>query len=310
MQRYYIPCNFHKIECSKIIWQNTYPFEMQIITSANHLFSFTSSVRFSEKKSIGFVPTMGALHQGHLSLINRAKQENNLVICSVFINPTQFNNKDDFDKYPRNFEHDIEQLKQAGCDVVFLPEVKEMYPEENYMQINFGSVEDVMEGEFRKGHFNGVATIVSKLFHFCNPTKAYFGLKDLQQVTIIKQLVSALSFPLEIIACPTLREESGLAMSSRNERLSVAGKKTASYLYQSLKICQDVLLKSKNPIEAKQKAAAYLQEHDGINVEYLEITETNKLISIEKINSAELAICIAAYVENVRLIDNIIVKID
>lgn len=257
------------------------------------------------------MPTMGALHLGHLSLINRAKQENNLVICSIFINPTQFNNQDDFDKYPRNYDTDIEELKQAGCDVLFLPEVEEMYPENIFMKINFGTLEQVMEGKFRKGHFNGVATIVSKLFHYSIPNKAYFGLKDLQQVTVIKQLVSALSFQTEIVACETLRETNGLAMSSRNKRLSENGKEIAASLYKSLKIAQEEVNTTKNPQQAKDTSEKYLKTHEGIELEYLEIAETKELSSVNNVTTGdEVAICLAAYVENVRLIDNIIVKID
>lgn len=171
-------------------------------------------------KTIGFVPTMGALHAGHISLIERAKTENDLAVCSIFVNPTQFNNSDDLKKYPRTLERDCEMLRPVGCDVVFAPSAEEMYPSLPQLKMDFGTLETIMEGKFRPGHFNGVGIVVSKLFNIVKPDKAYFGLKDLQQVAVIRRMVQELSFDLEIIPCPTLRETDGLAMSSRNTRLS------------------------------------------------------------------------------------------
>jgi pantoate--beta-alanine ligase len=189
-------------------------------------------------KKIGFVPTMGALHAGHISLIERAKTENDLVVCSIFVNPTQFNNPDDLKKYPRTLELDCKLLLSSGCDVVFAPSAEEMYPNLPHLRIDFGTFETVMEGKFRPGHFSGVGIVVSKLFNIVKPVKAYFGQKDLQQVAVIRRMVEELSFDLEIIPCPTWRETDGLAMSSRNSRLSAEARTLAPQIYKALNLAK------------------------------------------------------------------------
>ena len=189
-----------------------------------------------KNNSIGFVPTMGALHKGHLSLIKQAKLENNIVVVSIFVNPTQFDNKADLDKYPSTLENDLKLLKKVHCDLVFVPSVKEIYSE--YIQsesFNFGGIENEMEGKFRDGHFNGVGTIVKRLFTIVKPNNAYFGEKDFQQLQIIKKLVEIEKLPIEIIGCKIFRENDGLAMSSRNTRLEPAYRDVAPFIFKTLK---------------------------------------------------------------------------
>ncbi|MBO7270302.1 MAG: pantoate--beta-alanine ligase, partial [Bacteroidales bacterium] len=188
---------------------------MEIIKSIAQLKSLVAQAR-EAKKSIGLVPTMGALHAGHISLVNRCVAENEVCVVSVFVNPTQFNDKSDLAAYPRTPEQDAAMLEKAGCDIVFMPEVEEMYPEPDTRQFAFGALEQVMEGPYRPGHFNGVAQIVSKLFYAVEPDLAYFGEKDFQQVAIIREMVKQLQLPVKIVSCPIVREADGLAMSSRN----------------------------------------------------------------------------------------------
>ena len=204
------------------------------------VFNFIVDVqRFVEEKhnlglKIGFVPTMGALHEGHLSLINRAKKDNDIVVCSVFVNPIQFNNPADLEKYPRTPEKDIEKLEQAGCDAVFMPTAEEMYPNKVEDHYDFGDLERVMEGACRPGHFNGVAIVVRKLFEIVTPNRAYFGEKDFQQLAIINKMVSNLNMNLEIVPCPIVREKDGLAMSSRNVRLNETERAIAPKIFATL----------------------------------------------------------------------------
>lgn len=270
--------------------------------------SFLQQARKAEKQ-IGFVPTMGALHEGHLSLIHRCKQENDITICSIFVNPTQFNNPEDLAKYPRTLEKDIALLQSANCDVLFTPTEAVMYPQPTITQFYFAHLENVMEGKFRKGHFNGVAIIVSKLFHIIMPHKAYFGQKDLQQFVIIKKLVEDLMFPIELVCCPTVREESGLAMSSRNQRLNEKQKQTASHLYKALQMAQHMLTQH-TAFQIRQTVENYLQEIREIQLEYFEIADAHTLQPIENLSDfqGDVALCLAAYIAGVRLIDNVVVK--
>ncbi|MFT7247810.1 MAG: pantoate--beta-alanine ligase, partial [Arcticibacterium sp.] len=202
---------------------------MKIFHTISETKDFIKAKR-KEDLSIGFVATMGALHEGHVSLVNKARQDNDIVLCSIFVNPTQFDNQEDLKKYPRTLETDTALLKKADCDIIFAPSSDEMYNAVPKLKLDFGNLEHVMEGEFRPGHFNGVATVVSKLFHIVNPDRAYFGLKDLQQVAILNRLVKDLSFDLELISCPIIRERDGLAMSSRNTRLSPKARSLASQI--------------------------------------------------------------------------------
>lgn len=276
---------------------------MQQITTIKDLQQYLQEKIFASKK-IGFVPTMGALHKGHISLIDKARNENDIVVCSIFVNPTQFNDPTDLEKYPRTPESDSELLKNAGCDVLFSPSIKEMYPEKDLRVFDFGGLDKVMEGKFRPGHFNGVAQIVTKLFDLIKPHNAYFGKKDFQQLTIIKYIVKTLNIPVNIIACETVREEDGLAMSSRNVRLNKEERKQATYLSKALFFIKDNA-NNFDLEELKLKALAILAPHSLIKLEYFEIVDTETLLPVNKINSGRTVACIAAFVGNVRLIDNI-----
>jgi pantoate--beta-alanine ligase len=263
-------------------------------------------------KRIGFVPTMGALHAGHLSLIERSKTENDLTVCSIFVNPTQFNNLEDLKKYPRTLEKDCEMLQPAGCDVVFAPSAEEMYAKLPQLRMDFGTLETVMEGKFRPGHFNGVGIVVSKLFNVVKPDKAYFGLKDLQQVAVICQMVRDLSFDLEVIPCSTLREIDGLAMSSRNTRLSPEARALAPQIYKVLNLAKEKLqagFSAKNTQEAvNQHFSDYSEfERAAFRLEYFEVADFDSLEPIEAKNEiGKTALCIAAFLGGVRLIDNVV----
>ena len=275
------------------------------------VFNFIVDIqRFVEEKhklglKVGFVPTMGALHKGHLSLINRAKNDNDIVVSSVFVNPIQFNNPTDLEKYPRTPELDIEKLKNAGCDAVFMPSVEEMYPEKVEDHYDFGDLERVMEGACRPGHFNGVAIVVRKLFEIVNPDKAYFGEKDFQQLAIIKKMVCNLNMGLEIVPCPIIRENDGLAMSSRNVRLNEEERAIAPKIFATL---NDAVSKkdSMSPAEMREYALAKYAEIKEFDVEYVEITDEINLQSINNWDECEHArIFVALQLGPVRLIDNV-----
>ncbi len=275
------------------------------------VFNFIVDIqRFIEEKhniglKVGFVPTMGALHDGHLSLINRAKKENDIVVCSVFVNPIQFNNPADLEKYPRTPEKDIEKLQCAGCDAVFMPSAEEMYPEKVEDHYDFGDLERVMEGACRPGHFNGVAIVVRKLFEIVTPNRAYFGEKDFQQLAIINKMVKDLNMNLEIVPCPIVRENDGLAMSSRNVRLNETERAIAPKIFATL---NDAVSKKDmmSPAEMKSYALAKYSEIKEFDVEYVEITDEINLKSIENWNECEHArIFVALQLGPVRLIDNV-----
>jgi pantoate--beta-alanine ligase len=262
---------------------------------------------YIKSNSVGFVPTMGALHAGHISLIKQAKLDNELSVCSIFVNPTQFNNPEDLVKYPRTLEADIAKLEEAGCDVVFIPEVSEIYPNPVSLSVNFGRLEEILEGAFRPGHFNGVGIVVSKLFHIIKPTKAYFGLKDLQQCAVINRLVKDLSFDLELVFCDTVREEDGLAMSSRNVRLDAAGRKAAPFINSSLRKGKDLILNGTSPEETKRIITADFAARAEFELEYFEVVDFETLESIETYdNHRKTAMVTAAHLGGVRLIDNIV----
>ena len=275
------------------------------------VFNFIVDVqRFVEEKhnlglKVGFVPTMGALHEGHLSLINRAKKDNDIVVCSVFVNPIQFNNPADLEKYPRTPEKDIEKLEQAGCDAVFMPTAEEMYPNKVEDHYDFGDLERVMEGACRPGHFNGVAIVVRKLFEIVTPNRAYFGEKDFQQLAIINKMVSNLNMNLEIVPCPIVREKDGLAMSSRNVRLNEAERAIAPKIFATL---NDSITKKDvmSPAEMKNYALKKYAEIKEFDVEYVEITDEINLKSIENWDECDHArIFVALQLGPVRLIDNV-----
>lgn len=257
--------------------------------------------------SIGFVPTMGALHEGHLSLIRRAKAENQLTLCSVFVNPIQFNNPEDLDKYPRTLSTDVKMLEKAGCDVLFSPLAEEMYPQgtTESLELDWGMLDKVMEGKFRPGHFKGVAIVVKKLFSLTHPTRAYFGKKDYQQLAVIRSMVEQLRLPVAIIPCNTVREPDGLAMSSRNMRLSIAERQVAPVIYEVL--CRVREKAGKMPVkELREWAIRKIQEHPSIRVEYFEIGDKETLMPLENWSLKSRAVAFTAvFLGDVRLIDNL-----
>ncbi|WP_375580118.1 pantoate--beta-alanine ligase [Marivirga tractuosa] len=258
----------------------------------------------SEGKKIGFVPTMGALHQGHLSLVATAKEKVDIVVCSIYVNPTQFNNQDDLKQYPRNIDTDKDLLDENGCDILFLPSDEVMYAGRNTIKFEFGDLDQVMEGKFRPGHFSGVALIVSKFFNIVLPNYAFFGQKDLQQLTIIKKLVEELFFNLEIITVPIKREAHGLAMSSRNERLSKEEREEARIFYQALTEAKSILKENQSGEEAKKEVKHLFDNHKA-ELEYFEIVSDKDLLpKTENYLAPDTVLCIAGFMGNVRLIDN------
>lgn len=261
------------------------------------------SVLKSEGKTIGFIPTMGALHYGHISLVKSATSQCDITVVSIFVNPTQFNNSNDLLNYPRTLEADVELLSEIDCDIVFAPNVAEMYPENSFpIQLELGNLANVMEGKYRPGHFDGVVTVVNRLFEIVKPDKAFFGLKDFQQVSVIRFMTKSLQLPVEIIACPTLREQSGLAMSSRNMRLSETDKKDSLIIYEALKLAKE-LAKNSSPDGVKNKTIEFFNK-GKLKLEYFEIVNPNTLESLEKEWVSSATACVVAYCGEVRLIDN------
>ena len=256
---------------------------------------------------VGFVPTMGALHDGHLTLVRRSKRENDLTVCSIFVNPIQFNNKGDLAKYPRNLRQDSQLLEESGCDLLFAPETTEMYPEVEQVTLNvdFGVLDKVMEGKFRPGHFKGVAIVVKKLFDIVRPARAYFGKKDFQQLAVISHLVNMLQIPVEIVPCETIREVDGLAMSSRNARLTATERNLAPTIYRILGEVREKA--GKKPVgELKAWAIEKIQENPAFRVEYFEIGDKESLMPVESWNDKVRAMAfVALFLGEVRLIDNI-----
>jgi len=254
---------------------------------------------------IGFVPTMGALHEGHLSLVRQARRENEVVVVSIFVNPIQFNNSEDLEKYPRDLERDLNMLKEVGCDIVFAPENSEMYPEKPTEVYDFGALETVMEGAFRPGHFNGVAVVVKRLFDLVNPTTAYFGEKDFQQLAVIRALVEQENLAVEIVGCPTVRESDGLAMSSRNTRLSEEDRRLAPQIQKILRDSRD-LIDMFTPAQVKAFAEEQLKKIPRTRLEYFEIVNAKTLQPIEKWDDCPRRVaCVAIWLGDVRLIDNV-----
>ena len=255
-------------------------------------------------RSVGFVPTMGALHEGHLSLIEQSCRENEITVASIFVNPTQFNSNNDLVNYPRSLDTDIEMLAAAGCNCVFVPSVAEMYPVEDKRIFDFGMLDKVMEGALRPGHFNGVAQIVSKLFDVVNPDRAYFGEKDFQQLAIIKRLTAMMNYRVQIVACPTVREADGLAMSSRNTRLTPEQRQNASIIARTLFACKEKV-KIAPFDDLKKWATEQIDSVPEMKIEYFEIVNRNTLQTAYQYEKDTLQACIAARVGAVRLIDNI-----
>lgn len=260
----------------------------------------------NKKASIGLVPTMGALHQGHLSLIEKAKEDNDIVAISIFVNPTQFNNPKDLEKYPRTLEQDLEKLSSTGCDIVFTPKTEDMYQtNEKAEQFDFEGLDNVMEGKYRDNHFNGVGTIVKKLFTTLLPNNAYFGEKDFQQLQIIKKLVSITQQPVNIIGCPIHRETDGLAMSSRNIRLSKEHRQASPFIYKTLQETKE-LIKTHTPKQIENWVVEKFNNHHNLVLEYFTIaTEKDLKTATVFKNHLKYRAFIAVFADEVRLIDNI-----
>jgi pantoate--beta-alanine ligase len=263
----------------------------------------------TNKKTIGFVPTMGALHQGHLSLIEKAKQKNDIVVVSIFVNPTQFNNIEDLEKYPKTIENDIQLLTSASCDILFSPSVAEIYPKNVASEkFNFEGLEHQMEGKFRDGHFDGVGTVVKALFEIITPKKAYFGQKDFQQLQIVKKMVEKHHLPVKVKGCPIYREEDGLAMSSRNARLPKEERSIAPFIYKTLQKIQQKF-DTKNISEINEWLENEFKKQPLLTLEYFTIADEKTLKSIEsKEAGKKYRAFIAVFSGNVRLIDNIRLK--
>lgn len=263
--------------------------------------------KHADLETVGFVPTMGALHQGHISLLNCAKAETDFTVVSIFVNPTQFNDPEDYEKYPRNVETDLKLLDSQGCDLVFLPSYGDIYPQGTAVRhYELGNLDKVMEGPSRPGHFNGVAMVVHKLFELVKPTDAFFGEKDFQQLAIIKYLVASLSLPIVIHGCPILREPNGLAMSSRNERLSAEQRENAAVIYKTLKEAKKRQATFASAGELKEFVINKINDNPYLQVEYFELVDANTLQEVDDIAHTHEAVgCVAVYAGNIRLIDNI-----
>jgi len=258
----------------------------------------------TDNAAIGFVPTMGALHQGHISLVEQCRRENAVAVVSIFVNPTQFNDRNDLANYPRTMDEDLDKLSSAGCDFVFAPSVEEMYPEEDTRVFDFGMLDKVMEGAHRPGHFNGVAQIVSKLFDAVQPDKAYFGEKDFQQLAIIRLLVAMMSSRIQIVGCPIAREADGLAMSSRNIRLTPEQRKNVPAIARTLFACKEKV--NTMPLdELKKWVVEQINGTPDLQIEYFDIVDRNTLQTVVQYEENTLHGCIAVHAGAVRLIDNI-----
>ena len=279
---------------------------MKLVKTASELEQLLGQERIG--KNVGFLPTMGALHEGHLTLARRAVKENDITVVSVFVNPTQFNNKTDLETYPRNVEADARALEAAGVDFVFAPVAEEFYTREEMEQrfeFDFGGLDQVMEGKFRPGHFNGVVQVVSKLFRIVKPQRAYFGEKDFQQLAIIRRMVEVMGFDIEIVGCPIVREESGLALSSRNALLTPDERVLATNIHAVLK--ESTLFYDQTSVkELHDCAIAAINRHEGLEVEYFDIVDGRTLQSIDNWRDHDYIVgCITVYCGKVRLIDNI-----
>lgn len=280
---------------------------MQVFTTIKDLNS-TLRVLIKMGKTIGFVPTMGALHQGHISLINYSKEQCDITVCSIFVNPTQFNNPDDLDKYPKTPENDKLLLEKAGCDFLYTPSVEDIYPEKDNRKFDFGFLDTVLEGALRPGHFNGVGQVVSILLEHVAPNKAFFGSKDYQQVMVVKELVKQLNMPIEIISCPILREADGLAMSSRNIRLNDQERIIAS-LIPKIVLKASIIVKTQGINESKQFVEEITSKITDMKLDYFEVCDSSSLKKINKFDATSPTILlIALFVGKTRLIDNLVIE--
>lgn len=281
---------------------------MKIFRTKQELQHELAGIR-QQNQVITLVPTMGALHEGHLSLINYAKPLTDITVCSIFVNPTQFNDPKDLEKYPRPIENDIALLESVGCDILFMPTVEEMYPENDpEWHIDLGNLDQIWEGEHRPGHFQGVTQIVFKLFDLVKPNQACFGQKDFQQVMVIQRMIDIKNLDIKLLICPIIRSEAGLALSSRNARLSEEGKENALTIITALRFIQDNL-EQKSVAELLDGAKIIIASNPAVELEYLSICETSTLAPVDNIESGkDYVALIAAWVEKVRLIDNILLS--
>lgn len=294
-----------KNTCIRVSFYNYKFLTMRVFKKTADLRDAIDSIQ-AAKESIGFVPTMGALHEGHASLIRRSKSENDHTIVSIFVNPTQFNNPDDLKNYPRTLTHDLILLNEYNVDIVFAPSENEIYPEPDHRNFDFAPLDKVMEGVHRPGHFNGVAQIVSRLFDIVQPVRAYFGQKDFQQLAVIRALVKKMDYPIDIVACPTVREADGLAMSSRNMLLDSELRQRAAVIPATLqKACE---LRSQLPVDdLKQWVIAAVNANEPLEVEYFEIVDSETLQPVSSwFQAPEIVGCIAVFAGKVRLIDNVV----
>ncbi len=278
---------------------------MLIFEKKNALEDCLSFIR-QQNKQIGFVPTMGALHKGHISLIESSKENNDTTVASIFVNPIQFNDKEDLEKYPKTLENDLKLLRNIDCDIVFIPDIKEVYTDnEPLKSFAFDGIENQMEGEFRKGHFDGVATIVQAFFKIIIPDRAYFGEKDFQQLQIVRKLVQKNKIPVQIIGCPIFREDDGLAMSSRNIHLNKNHRETATFIYKTLKKVQKKI-DVENPKEITEWVDKQFKKQPLLELEYFNIADEETLKTAKIIDPAKkYRAFIAVFSDKIRLIDNI-----
>lgn len=279
---------------------------MQIFNNKVDLNLYLSNVN-AQKDTVGFIPTMGALHAGHLSLLKKSIENNTFTVISIFVNPTQFNNAEDLDKYPRTLESDVEKIKTISDKILlYAPSISDIYEQELQSEtFDFGGIEHQMEGKFRPGHFDGVGTVVKKLFEIVKPNRAYFGEKDFQQLQIVKKLVEIENLPVTIVGCEIYREQNGLAMSSRNERLSKEERATAAMLYKTLKEAKE-LFTTQTPSEVKEFVSTVFENHPLITLEYFEIANETTLVPTEtKTEGISYRAFLAVFINNIRLIDTI-----
>ena len=278
---------------------------MKVVTTKKELISYINDFR-KKGKTIGLVPTMGALHEGHLSLVRECKKNTDITVVSIFVNPTQFNDPEDLKRYPRTPEQDISLLNTVDCDLVFLPTVEEIYPEKDIRKFNFGYLENIMEGARRPGHFNGVGQVVSRLFDIVTPDKAFFGMKDFQQIAIIKNMVQQLNYKIDIVSCPIIREASGLALSSRNMLLDEEHKKNAPHIYATLKKARN-LVAQMSVDDLKKWITDQIDSNPYLKTEYFEIVDNTTLQIIQNWNEKnDRVVCVAVHAGKIRLIDNIV----
>lgn len=267
-------------------------------------------LQLNKNKTVGFVPTMGYLHEGHLSLVERARKENDIVVMSIFVNPLQFGPNEDFERYPRDEDRDASLAEAHGVDFLFIPTIDTMYPQKMGIEMKVLTGTDVLCGRSRPGHFDGVATVLTKLFHIIEPNRAYFGLKDAQQFAVVNTLISHFNFPIQLVGLPTVREDDGLAKSSRNVYLSDEERKEAKTLYESLKLGQQLVAQGvKDVEEIVLRVRQYITENTSAKIDYVEMLSYPELIDVDFIDQ-QVILAVAIYYKNARLIDNIILSHD